>query len=371
MNRSRQFARSALLVGASWMLIGACSYGGADNGGPYGSGGNSGTSNTAPGGQMFIDPGGSSTGGGVADTLNPLCGVGGAAGTCIPDDATACLEYTPMLIGGAAGASTGNDSGGTGGAGDITPGGASQGGASQGGASQAGAPEGAAAAQGGASQGGAPTAGEGGGGAGGEGGAGNNHPGLPHYSCQVSRQSNQAVRQCVLAGTGTANAPCFSAAECAPSFACVTEGDAGRCLPYCCDPKTDCHGGTYCAERPLLKPALDASNAEPPHVPVCVPADNCSLEDAFPCPAKTDCRCKGDTACMVVRTDGTTTCLTPGSGQQGEPCPCAWNHVCSSVTHQCVKICNTDPTKNDCGAQKCQASSELPPNFGVCVGPLK
>ena len=102
-----------------------------------------------------------------------------------------------------------------------------------------------------------------------------------------------------------------------------------------------------------------------------MPADACSLEDQFPCPAGTDCRCKGDTACMVVRDDGTTTCTKPGSGQQGDACPCAWNHVCSSVTQQCIKICRTDPAKNDCGAQKCQASSELPQNFGVCVGPLK
>ena len=28
-------------------------------------------------------------------------------------------------------------------------------------------------------------------------------------------------------------------------------------------------------------------------------------------------------------------------------------------------------TKNDWGEQKCQASSDLPQNFGVCVGPLK
>jgi hypothetical protein len=74
---------------------------------------------------------------------------------------------------------------------------------------------------------------------------------------------------------------------------------------------------------------------------------------------------------MVVRDDGTTTCMKPGTGEQGDACPCAWNHVCSSVTQQCIKICRTDPTKNDCGAQKCQASSELPQNFGLCVGPLK
>jgi hypothetical protein len=208
-------------------------------------------------------------------------------------------------------------------------------------------------------------------GAAGAGGDGGHHPSpLAEYSCQVSRQNNQTVRLCALAGTGKTNAPCFSAADCAPSFACVSDGNAGRCLPYCCDPATTCTSGSYCAERPLLKATNDTSSVEPPNVPVCVPADNCSLEEQYPCATKDACTCKGNTACMVVRDDGTTTCLTPGTGQAGDPCPCAWDHVCSSVTHQCVKICNTDPAKSDCGTQKCQASSELPPNFGVCVGPI-
>jgi hypothetical protein len=151
----------------------------------------------------------------------------------------------------------------------------------------------------------------------------------------------------------------------------VTSGDAGRCLPYCCDQNSKCTSGTYCAEQPLRKGSGDVSNADQQRVPVCVPADACSLDEQFPCPTGSECRCKGDTACMIVRDDGTTTCLKPGTGLQGDACPCAWNHVCSSVTHQCIKICHTDPTKNDCGTQKCQASSELPQNFGVCVGPLE
>jgi hypothetical protein len=84
---------------------------------------------------------------------------------------------------------------------------------------------------------------------------------------------------------------------------------------------------------------------------------------------------------MVVRADGTTTCRVPGTGEQGDPCSvgpgativtaCAWNHVCSSVTQKCVKICNIDAAEDECAPQKCQASSELPQNFGVCVGSLK
>ena len=227
---------------------------------------------------------------------------------------------------------------------------------------------GGAPTQGGASGAGASN---GGAGAGGEAGNGSDPGGLAAYGCQVTRQNDQLLRQCVRAGTGGVNAPCFSAADCAPSLASVTANRAGRSLPNSPNQDSNCTSGTYCAERPLRKATTDTSDTEPPHVPVCVPADGCSLEDEFPCPAGTDCRCKGDTACMVVRDDGTTTCMKPGTGQQGDACPCAWNHVCSSVTQQCITICRTDPTRNDCGVQKCQASSELPENFGVCVGPLK
>jgi hypothetical protein len=368
MKSSRLFTVSALLVSFGWALGSGCSSSG--NGSPAGAiGGGSSVGGNSQGGQTLLQPGGSSTGGSGTDNINPLCGIGVTAGTCYPDDESACRGYMPPGLMGGAGAGGEAASGMSGASGD--------GGMSGGGAPAGGAPDGAAGAAGGANQGGQDAGGIGGasggagGGAGGEGGGSDRPLGLAQYSCQVARESNQAIRQCVLAGTGTANAPCFSAADCAPSFACVTEGDAGRCLPYCCKPSTTCASGTYCADRPLLKAATDATSSEPPHVPVCVPADNCSLEDAFPCTDKSDCRCKGDTACMVVRDDGTTTCLKPGAGQQGDPCPCAWNHVCSSVTHQCVKICNTDPTKSDCGQQKCQASSELPPNFGVCVGPVK
>jgi hypothetical protein len=366
MKSSRLFTVSALLVSFGWLTASGCSSSG-DSGKPSAGGGGSNSVGGSQGGQTFIPPGGTSTGGASADNINPLCGIGVTAGTCYPDDESACRGYVPPLPGADGGAGAGGDAAGgmSGASGDA---GMSAGGAQAGGARND--PGGAGGAQGGDAHGGEGNSAGAGAGAGGEGG--NANPvGLAQYSCQVARQSNQAIRQCVLAGSGGANAPCFSAADCAPSFACVTEGDAGRCLPYCCKPSTTCASGTYCAERPLLRAATDTSNAEPPHVPVCVPADNCSLEDVFPCPAKSDCRCKDDTACMVVRDDGTTTCTKPGSGQQGDPCPCAWNHVCSSVTHECIKICNTDPTKSDCGTQKCQASSELPPNFGVCVGPVK
>ncbi len=350
MRTSRLFAVGALSLSFAWVLAGGCASSSKDSASSSGGNTTGGTTGGTQGTPTKLMPDASGIDGGLVNDLNPLCG-GPEVGACSPDSDSACSDYVPPILGAAGGAAGGQSAGGE--------------------AGMSGAATGQAGASG---ANGTEVGGAGGtsGGAGGEGGNGNDKPpGLAAYSCQVVRESGRLARQCVTAGTGGENAPCFSAADCRPKFACVTAGDAGRCLPYCCDQNSTCTSGTYCAEQPLRKSAADTSNAEQPHVPVCVPADACSLEEQFPCPAGSDCRCKGDTACMIVRDDGTTTCLKPGTGRQGDACPCAWNHVCSSVTHQCIKICHTDPTKNDCGTQKCQASSELPPNFGVCVGPLK
>jgi hypothetical protein len=275
----------------------------------------------------------------------------------------------------AGGATAGGASGDASGGAPLGISGEAAGGAPSGGAPSGGADAGGADA-GGADAGGAPTIGGeatlgGAAGGGGQGGEGREPQPLAAYSCQVSRQNNQPYRSCVPAGSGVANAPCFTAADCAPGLACVTEGEAARCLPYCCQLAKDCEAGSYCAERRLRRAPSDNSEVDAPRVPVCVPADGCSLEDRYPCPSGTDCRCQGTTACMIVRDDGTTTCLEPGSGKQGEACPCAWNHLCSKVTNQCVQICRTNADVDECGEQKCQAASELPENFGVCVGPVE
>ena len=365
MRTSRLFVVGGLFVSFAWLMAGGCaSSNSPSSNGPSGNG----TSGSGGGGQgdpAKVTPDASGIDSGSTNDLNPLCGVMDSV-SCVPDNGSACTDYVPPKPGaGGEGGAAGAESTSTGGA----SGGAGAGGETGGeGGMNGGAPSHADASGAGPSNGGA-GASNGGAGAGGEAGHGPAPSGLAAYGCQVTLQNDQPLRQCVRAGQGSVNAPCFSAADCAPSLACVTENGAGRCLPYCCNQDTNCTSGTFCAKRPLRKAASDMSDAEPPNVPVCVPADACSLEDPFPCPSGTDCRCKDNTACMVVR--GTTTCMKPGTGQQGDACPCAWNHVCSSVTQQCIKICRTDPSKNDCGAQKCQASSELPQNFGVCVGPLK
>ncbi len=373
MSTPRRYAAFVLLLSSSWFLTAGCDAStipGSDN--APGSGGSNAVAGAGGknGGPTVVNPGG--TGGGIGiGPLNPLCGVDAStAGPCTPDNELACQSYQPPDEPGAGGGSGQPGTGGEGGVGASASGGEP--------AADGGEPAGAGAPQGGASPGGeggarpnGGVAGEGVAGEGGQAGAGPGSGPLPAYSCQVTRQNNQPYRECVPAGLGTATAPCFSAADCAPGLACVTEGEVGRCLPYCCRSITTCDGGSYCANRPLRKAVSDASEAESPLVPVCVPADGCSLEDPYPCPTEGACRCKSGTACMVVRNDGTTTCLPPGRGEQGDICPCAWNHVCSKLTNQCVKICRTDAATDECGEQKCQASSELPESFGLCVGPTK
>jgi hypothetical protein len=362
MRASKLFAVGAVLGTFAWALASGCSSANRDGNGQNGPGGPMMGAEGGDGAAIIMPPT-SGTGGSSGNNLNPLCG---DTTQCLPDNTRACLGYEPPSDPPSAGA--GGEAGGGGEAG-------------AGGLGQGGTPNEPSGGEGGQAQGGAPQGGQGSGGvpsgSAGEGGESGVEP-MASFGCQVVRVGNQLERQCQVAGDGVVNAPCFSAADCQAGLACVSEGEAGRCLRYCCAGDGTCGAGTYCADQPLRKPSSDTSNSEPLRVPVCVPADDCSLEDKFPCPDGAACRCQGDTACVVVRADGTTTCRVPGTGLQGDSCgtiggaaACAWNHVCSSVTQKCVKICHLDPAKDDCAPQKCQASSELPQNFGVCVGPLK
>lgn len=363
MRTSKLVAIGSVLASYVWVLAGGCSSGGSDDAnGPSG-----------PGPGKTMEPGmdaatimsdAMGVGGSDSMPLNELCGEATVDEQCLPDDQQACANFRPPVIkpplgsGGEGGA----ESGGEGGRGGVSDGGAGLGGESAGQSTggmfgEAGAPSSGGADAGASGQGGAA-------------GSGSDPVGPARYGCQITRPDNVTSRSCERAGEGAINAPCFSSADCKAGLACVVDGQAGRCLQYCCSGDAACLSGSYCATQQLRRLSQD-DGSEPPPVPVCVPADDCSLEEPFPCTDGTECRCKDNTACLVVRDDGTTTCRTPGEGQQGEACPCAWNHVCSSVTNKCVKICNTDPSKNECGEQKCQASSELPQNFGVCVGPVK
>lgn len=374
-------------------------------------------------GSQELQPNGEGAAAG-ASPYNPLCGVH-APSDCVPDDESACESYVPPggaggapADGGGAAGRAGTDGGAAGASGragegghagevsnggttgiDVAAGGASSageggqggrsaesahsglggavdvpssvgtGGADGGEAGQAGSPEMSA---GRAGEAGGPVTAEGGasgqasipgigGMSGGGGEAGTTTANA--YACRVTSSPGGRIQaRCEPAGEGEVDAPCFTSADCAAGLACTGDSGAGQCRSFCCAGDGECRRGTHCAERALLGAVAR------PIVPVCVPAVDCSLSEPFPCPAGVRCSCPEGEACMVVRNDGTTTCTRPGSGTAGQACPCASGHICSHATNQCVKLCQTAATPSECGSGRCQASAELPPGFGVCVG---
>jgi hypothetical protein len=194
------------------------------------------------------------------------------------------------------------------------------------------------------------------------------------FGCQVQRSADareSVVALCAVVGPGGSNAPCLTSSDCQAGFGCVGDQSSGLCQRYCCQDANACGADTYCTERPLrdaVTNAASSADASPLMIPVCVPAENCDLNAPYPCTAGTQCACKTGTACLVVRSDGTTTCAVPGKGKAGEACPCAWDHVCSAATNQCLKLCPTSGAVTCDNGGKCQSAAELPDGWGVCVG---
>lgn len=180
------------------------------------------------------------------------------------------------------------------------------------------------------------------------------------FGCYVTSNNGSPQSECLPAGTGVTGAPCVASKDCAAGFACIGKDTDGQCRPYCCADPEACPPDTFCDPRPLR----DTEGTL--NVPVCAQADKCNLAEPYPCPSGSTCTCPADKACMVVRED-TTSCVVPGTGTVGEPCPCAWGHVCSMATHECLKLCQTTSSVPDCGSQKCTPVSYLPDGWGVCT----
>jgi len=388
---------TALLLGLAW----GCAAASSADGFVPGSGGNTGIAEAGFDSQVLSPDGGLSDDAGTLH-LNPLCG--NELSTCLPDSAQSCSRYTPPAAPeadaslGPDGPTPVPDSGQGGSSGrSAVPGGSTGSGAAssssgdasgaggaagEGSAVSAAGAAGAAGASGttGSSAAGTPSVDDSGGAAGmfaaaGSSGAPTALP--PAYGCQVRRvegAKTSVVAQCSVAGPGGANSPCFSASDCQSGFGCVGDQNAGLCQQYCCQSRDLCGKGTYCADRPLRDATVNAlpkggtqASRDALLIPVCVPAENCDLGTTYPCASGAQCACQSGTACMVVRSDGTTTCAVPGAGKVGDRCPCAWGHVCSASTNQCLKLCYTRDATS-CGDGKCQASAELPDGWGVCVG---
>ena len=191
-------------------------------------------------------------------------------------------------------------------------------------------------------------------------------------ACRIRSGSLQGsvLRVCEIAGTGRAGAPCRMPADCANGLTCVAEGLATLCRPYCCGDADSCPSNTYCTSRVTL---LDKDSwTTGLVVPVCTAAENCPLSEPYPCPTGQNCTCPTGKACMIVRRQGLTACVEPGTGIQGALCPCAAGYVCSNTTFTCLKLCQLTSSANaqtssQCGAgNSCQASNDVPTDWGVC-----
>jgi hypothetical protein len=187
-------------------------------------------------------------------------------------------------------------------------------------------------------------------------------PDAPVFACHVSHATAEPVPRCSLAGSVAAGESCEAARDCARGLACVTNDGAGLCLPYCCGGTALCAQGTYCAPR-----ALHGAGAAG-EVPVCTPAEQCGLDEPFPC-AGDACACPTGAACTVVRDDGSTGCVRPGTGRAGDSCPCAAGHFCAPASATCLQVCQVDADAGPgCLAGRCQMAPGFPQGWGLCVG---
>lgn len=198
---------------------------------------------------------------------------------------------------------------------------------------------------------------------GGEGGAGGGAE--LAESCKLVAMSGTVSAACAPTGSGVANGPCQTSADCGPGLGCVAaaggaggEGgtqdlSGGLCRPYCCGELEACPSATFCA---LAAPTDDPSA----RIPVCVPTEPCQL--------LAEGGCGQGKACTIVRADGTTSCAEAGDGVACSPCPCAEGYVCATATGTCHKLCQTDG-RSECGAGSCQGGTlHTPTNIGICVG---
>lgn len=195
-----------------------------------------------------------------------------------------------------------------------------------------------------------------------EGGTGGSAAGSPttppSTSCVLVATEAAPEAACRATGPRQVNEPCNSVADCDAGLGCVLTSGGQQCRAYCCGDAEECAEKTYCAPSPM---------AEDPSVkiPTCAPASACQLLDDTSCCAGGTC----ELTCSVVRDDGTTSCVPPGTGMLADPCPCAAGYICSKLTNECKKLCKIGQEATDCeGGGKCQgATASLPADIGICV----
>ncbi len=133
----------------------------------------------------------------------------------------------------------------------------------------------------------------------------------------------------------------------------------GVCRAYCCGDVEACGADTFCRTSVIANADRKPPDTFSP-IPTCTPVTPCTLLD--------DNSCKDGLVCTIVRTDGTTSCDSPGTGMAGDACPCAKDHVCSKGLNECMKICKTNDANTCPTGHTCQGGSKsYPAGFGICV----
>ncbi len=200
------------------------------------------------------------------------------------------------------------------------------------------------------------------GGGGGQGGAGGGQGGgspPAEGNCVLSVDEEAVVSGTCgpMVGEAVDSDPCLSAADCGPGLGCVAPG---VCRPYCCGALEDCPVDTYCDPVAIAEGDLPNNGTIAPEIPVCIPATHCTLLD--------DTTCPDDMTCTIVRQDGTTSCVEPGDGKIGDPCPCAAGHVCSTGKNTCHQLCHIG-SQVDCpeGYSCFGGTTAYPNDFGICA----
>lgn len=174
--------------------------------------------------------------------------------------------------------------------------------------------------------------------------------------CKLVEEAGAVAGACVPPGSLLEGEPCVTSADCDQGLGCVSTVAGGVCRAYCCGDPEACGAGTYCAAEAL-------ADAPSRLIPACRPSDDCNLLGNGPS------GCEDGLACTIVKSDGTTACVQPGSGEAGDACPCAGGFVCSKLTDTCLQLCATDGSGPPCATGTCMgAAMNLPPGVGLCVG---
>jgi hypothetical protein len=187
---------------------------------------------------------------------------------------------------------------------------------------------------------------------GGNPGMGGAAPDASKLTCQLVADNGLVVAQCGMSGEAGDGDPCESGSSCQAGFGCMATSVTGVCRQYCCEDLESCAAKTYCAPVPM-------AGSPSQSIPLCIPVTPCELLN--------DATCPDGKTCAIVRADGTTSCIDPGSHTEGEACPCAAGYTCWN-SNTCLKLCHTEGG-NECGPNgTCQGGTKpYPLGIGFCV----